>query len=219
MDHLNLWYEIFKELDFITKLSIVTTCWSFRNSFYITDLYHIEKKYLELLNDEILHCGLFNQITHLCAEDNSNIGDISFTKNLKVLNANGSCNITQSDIDGLDLVELGASNNTNICNVSFMKSLKILYAEDYSSIDQNGITELDLHVLNANSNTEIIDVSFMKNLKILNAGGACGICQYGIDGLDLYELYIDYNSGITDTSFMKNLKFLSAEPPMVGWED
>ena len=87
-------------------------------------------------------------------------------KNLKKLDASGSCGIDKNSIKELDLVELNANSNYKITNVSFMKNLKKLNASYYCGIDQNGINGLDLVELYTYDNNKITNVSFMTNLKI-----------------------------------------------------
>src|SRR5438309_1323301 len=67
-------------------------------------------------------------MSHLKITDLTNL---SFMKNLKILNAGGYCEIDQNGIDGLDLIELDVGYNLRIANVSFMKNLKKLSANGY----------------------------------------------------------------------------------------
>ena len=147
----------------------------------------------------------------LNAKSNTQIKDVSFMRNLKVLDASCGCGIGHDGIVGLDLVELNMSRNTYITKISFMPSLKILHLE-YSNLRQNEIDKLDLIMLNANGySNDIANVSHMRNLKILSICGRCSrIDQTGINGLDLIELNAADNKKIKNVSFMRNLKILDA---------
>lgn len=148
---LDIWKIIFDYLDFRSKLSMVSICFFLRNNLFITDLYHINVRYLNALTTEILKYPIFEHVTKLNAANNIKITNVSFLKSLKILNAIGDCGISQDSINGLNLIELNASYNIIIQNVSFMKSLKILDARS-SRINQDGITGLDLIELDASNN-------------------------------------------------------------------
>jgi flagellin-specific chaperone FliS len=107
-------------------------------------------------------------LTELYAFDNITITNVSFMKNLKILDACYTCGIDQLGIDGLDLNEFMAKGNEKIKNVSFMKNLKILHADSNCGIDQEGIDGLDLFKLYVYGNNKITNISFMKNLKNFN---------------------------------------------------
>ena len=60
-------------------------------------------------------------LEELDAYDNTKIYDVSFMKNLKILNAGGNCIIGQDSISNLNLIQLNVCNNPKIINVTFMK--------------------------------------------------------------------------------------------------
>ena len=126
MDQYNILFEIFHKLDFKSQLALIFTCSTTKNNLFIIDLYHIEEKYLELLDDNFLKHDIFQQTRKLKA--NKKITNVSFMKNLKILDASIRCGIGQDGIMGLDLIELNASSNNKITDVSFMKNLKVLSA-------------------------------------------------------------------------------------------
>ena len=198
--------EIFNLLDLKSQLKMNSLCKMFQQKMFITNLFNIENKYLNLLSDNIISQTKYHKIEKLNASYNSSIHDVSHMKNLKILYAEGNSGIDQKGIQNLDLVELSALYNPKIKDVSHMNNLKILYAYGNSGIDQKGIQKLDLIELNASNNPSIKDVSHMKNLKILYAEGNSGIDQRGIQNLDLIELYTLFNHSIKDISHMKNLK-------------
>ena len=204
MEYYNLWFSIFEQLDFLSQQSFIFICRNTKDNFYITDLYNIDNKYLNRLNNDILQNDIFQFVTKLKA--NNKIINVSFMTNLKKLDAFGNCGIGQDGIRGLNLVELNAYCNGKITDVSFMTNLKILDAWGDCGIGQDSIHGLDLVELNARNNRKITDVSFMTNLKKLDAWGYCGINQDGIRGLNLVEINADYNSKIIIKSFNKNLK-------------
>jgi hypothetical protein len=144
----NIILNILKLKDQINYLS---TC----RTFY----YHLTIETLtELcLKQNVINNRIFRNVLSLDASYNSNIKDVSFMKNLKFLDAHGSCGIDQKGIDGLDLIKLNIDNNDNIKNVSFMKNLKVLWASDnrfcgYCKFGQNGIHGLNLIQLHVNNN-------------------------------------------------------------------
>ena len=75
MDQYNIWFEIFHKLDFKSQLALIFTCNTIKNNLFITDLYNIEEKYLELLDDNVLNSNIFKQMRKLKA--NKKITNVS----------------------------------------------------------------------------------------------------------------------------------------------
>ena len=119
---------IFNNLDFKSQINIISSCNYFRNHLYITDLYDIEKKYLDNLTTEILKYSIFSHVIELNVGNNNKITNVSFMTSLKKLNAWVNCEIGQKSIIGLNKFKLVASDNNKITNVSFMTSFKKLNA-------------------------------------------------------------------------------------------
>lgn len=164
-----IWTLICNYLDFKSKARLSLVHEIFCGAI-IDDLYNIDKNILNKLTSNVLRFKIFENVSKLDISSNNQTANISFMKQLKVLNASGlKCKIKQKSINRLDLIELNASNNDKICNVSFMKNLKVLNASGKCGINQKGIKGLDLIELNASFNFKIKDVSFMKNLKVLHA--------------------------------------------------
>ena len=201
MDYFSLWHDVFTLLDFRSQLSFTLSKRIIHDSFFITDLYNINDKYIKKIDEDILQ-KIFYRASLLKVNDR--IRNVSFMRNLKVLHAFGHCGIDQEGIVGLDLVKLNAGNNTKIKNVSYMRNLKVLHAFGHCGINQEGIAGLDLVELYAGYNTKINNVSYMRNLKVLYTYGNCGIDQAGIAGLDLVQLYTELNDKITTKSFNKS---------------
>jgi hypothetical protein len=110
-----------------------------------------EYEYRFLLKDhEAIH-NMRLKLTH----DNSTTTDVSWMTNLKVLNAGGSCGITQTGITGLNLVQLYAHDNSTITDVSWMTNLKVLNAGGYCGITQTGIVGLNSVKVYALNNSKI----------------------------------------------------------------
>ena len=78
---LDIWKLIFNLLDFESKIRLISACRYFRNILYITDLYNIEKKYLDKLTTKILKYYIFQNASLLKA-NNSKIKDTSFISSL-----------------------------------------------------------------------------------------------------------------------------------------
>ena len=123
---LDIFKIIFNNLDFKSQMNMISSRNYFRNHLFITDLYNIERKYLDNLTTEILKYSIFSHVIKLDANNNNNkITNVSFITSLKKLNAWSNCGIGQNGIIGLNLVELFAGNNNKITNASLMTSLKI----------------------------------------------------------------------------------------------
>jgi hypothetical protein len=96
------------------------SCCKFLNRLLITNLFNIDNKYLQLLNNDVLCQPIFSNVVKLDVTCNNNVTDISFMKNLKILCANFSM-IDQNSINGLDLIELEAIFNLKITHASLTK--------------------------------------------------------------------------------------------------
>ena len=185
---LDIFKIIFNNLDFKSQMNMISSRNYFRNHLFITDLYNIERKYLDNLTTEILKYSIFSHVIELNVGNNNKITNVSFMTSLKKLNAWVNCEIGQKSIIGLNKFKLVAGYNNKITNVSFMASLKILNAWGDCGIGQNGIIGLNLVELDVGGNNKITNVSFMTSLKKLDAGGDGGIDQNGIIGLNLVQL-------------------------------
>src|SRR5439155_15131162 len=98
LDLINL---IFNKLDFLSQIRFRQISQFYYKHLQITDLYHIDYKYLKLLNDEILKNYL--HVKYLNANDNSRIKEIGHMKNLEILNCKANCGIANEDIKDLNL--------------------------------------------------------------------------------------------------------------------
>ena len=96
MDYYNLWFGIFEQLNFLSKLSFVFISRNTKDNFYITDLHDIDNKYLKRLNNDILKNDIFRFAAKLKA--NNKIINVSFMTNLKKLDAFGNYGIDQDGI-------------------------------------------------------------------------------------------------------------------------
>ena len=56
---------IFNGLDFKSQMNMISSCNYFRNHLYITDLYSINRKYLDNLTTEILKYSIFSHVIKL----------------------------------------------------------------------------------------------------------------------------------------------------------
>ena len=105
---------IFNLLDFKSQINFRQVCRYF-HEFYITDLYHISRKYKIILNDKILQMEQFRYIKLLDAYYNKKITDAGIKgMPLHKLNACRNPNITDTGIKGMPLHTLRASDNPNI---------------------------------------------------------------------------------------------------------
>ena len=81
--------DIFKYIlnfcDLKTQIYLTSLNNFLRNNLKITNLHDIEKKYLRLLTDEILHQKIFNQVEALNADYNKKITNVSMISSWKHL--------------------------------------------------------------------------------------------------------------------------------------
>lgn len=198
----------------------------------ITDVSHM-KKTLKAL-DCYGNCGITYindlKLTNLDVSGNSKIIDISnMIDTLKVLKcgyADGGldnegyikCNIDQSCLIGMNLIELYTSMNDAIYDVSHMShTLKVLncncngWFEDNKSwkgIGQECINKLQLIELYASNNCKINNVSHMATLTILDCSDGSEINQDSLDKLNLIKLIARDNDKVNNVNHMTKLKIL-----------
>ena len=102
---LEIWkFEIFPKLDILSQLRLRATCKHFYTNLDITDLFNIDDKYKQKLNDEILL--KYPKLKKLNARNNSKITKISHLKNLKILSASCNSGINDETLIGLDLDDI-----------------------------------------------------------------------------------------------------------------
>ena len=104
---------IFDKLDFKSQIIFKQQCKYFYGQLRIYDLYNIDKKYKEKLNDNILKN--FKYTKYLDASDGNNNNCITDegikNMNLIILNATYNNKITDKGIQQMNLKELNACNN------------------------------------------------------------------------------------------------------------
>jgi hypothetical protein len=59
-------------------------------------------------------------LIELSVDENSKITNVSFMKNLKILNARGICGIDQYGINGLEIIDLYVCNNINFFHEKYL---------------------------------------------------------------------------------------------------
>jgi hypothetical protein len=203
-------YFIFGSLDFLSKIRFRSTS-KYNYLLEIHDFFNIGKKYLKLLNDNILLNYPF--ITHLNASFNPNITNINHLKKLIKLDASEDSGIDDKGITDLNLVLLDASDNPKITNINHMDKLIELYAWGNYGISDFGIKNLyNIKILDVNYNSKINDINHMNNLIELYARGPkCGITDKGIQNLNKIKILdTNYNSNIININHMQNLVELYA---------
>ena len=115
MEFLDTLQIIFNFCDFGSQLSLVSACTYYRNNLHITDLFNIDKKYLQKLTQKILQFPIFEKVICLNTSYNSKITNVSHMKSLQILNVGGYyCGINQEGIEGLNLIQLYAHGNSKI---------------------------------------------------------------------------------------------------------
>ena len=199
---------ILSKADFLTQIRLRRVNKRFHVKLEIHDFNHIEDKYRNKLTDKILRS--YPSVTKLFAAHNREICNINHLTKLQILNATGSCGVTDATITNLNLIELIAWDNTKITNVNHMTRLEILDAGRGSGIGNDGIVGLDLKVLNVSYNENITNISHLTNLEVLWAtGSTCGIAD-PILNTKLIVLEASHNPNITDINYLTGLKLLHA---------
>ena len=207
--HLDIWEKIFNYCDLLEQIRLLSCCHTFYENLFIRDLYNISRIYQQKLNNTIIEQKKFSKVIQFDAHG-IDLDVTSLTK-LKKLNASlnyktGSC-IKQSNINGLNLVELDLTNNKLVSEIKFMTNLKKLSAKGISAIDQTSICTLNLIELDISNNNKITDVSFMTNLKKLLIANHD---QMSIEHLNLVELDAHNNTPHNKAAFMiRNIDFSS----------
>ncbi len=148
-----IWQEIILYCEFLTAIRLrQLNKWFYKLE--IHDFYNIDWKYLNKLSDEILKAYPF--IRKLNAYYNEKIKDVNHMTNLKVLNADYDCGISDDGIKQLNLIELSASGNSKIKDVNHLTNLKVLNAGGYyCGISNDGIKQLNLIELFSYGNKKI----------------------------------------------------------------
>src|SRR3972149_11930314 len=83
--------------DFLSQIRLSQVNSYFHKNIQIENFRNIPKKYLKLLNDNILLN--YKNIKYLYASDNPNITDVNHLSNLRILEARGdSCGISDNSI-------------------------------------------------------------------------------------------------------------------------
>jgi flagellin-specific chaperone FliS len=211
--NLDVIYLIFEFLDFLSKITFRGTT-KYMYKLEIHDFYNIEKKYLKLLNDEILLN--YPYIKYLNASGNRNITNVNHMgKSLIELNASGTfCGINNKGIKNLNLLKLYAYYNPKIYNVNHMENIIELDASYNCGISDEGIKNLkNLQKLCATDNFKIKNINHMtQSLIELDASYDCGISDEGITKLNLQILYSHCNEKIKNVNHMNKLiKFNKSE--------
>jgi len=185
------WYYIFEFLhgDIVSQLNIKSSC-KMLNTFEIIDLYEIDYKYKNKLNDKIL----------------------SKFKFVKYLDASENKNITDNGIMHLNLHTLNVESNSNITNNGIKHmNLHTLYMADNIGITDAGIQHMNIYILYIGC-TNITDtgIQYMTNVFWLNASGNNKITNYGIRKMNLICLHADGNPNITDEGIKHmNISYLT----------
>ena len=115
---------VFNYLDFYDKYTFKRTR-KFMNKIHITDLFDIEDKYLENIDDDILLNHRFAIRLYIC---DRKISRVNHMTKLKELDASYDCGIGDNNIKDINLEKLNANHNQNISDVNHMTNLKELNA-------------------------------------------------------------------------------------------
>src|SRR5271154_5496072 len=121
--HNDLYRLICDYLDFIDVLHHKIVCKRFK-SIKVKDLYNIDLKYLQNLNDHILK--QYIDVTELKII-NTNITNLNHMTKLRKLDISYDCGVGDQGIFVLNLEELDASGNPKITTLNHMTKLKKLY--------------------------------------------------------------------------------------------
>ena len=95
----DIWETIFNLLELNSQLKLISVCKHFEDKFFIKKVVRNSR-----LSDDIIFQKKFSRIVDLDVSNNPKITNVSFMKNLKILNTGWNCGINQNGIQGLDLI-------------------------------------------------------------------------------------------------------------------
>ena len=207
--HQILYNLVINYMNFYDKHIFKKLC-KYTSKIDIIDLYNIDDKYSDRLDDSIIN--KYNNVVRLYVSTRSIISNVNHMTKLKELD------ISNSEIDNngthhlTSLEVLNASWNNKIFDINNMSNLKKLIILGLCGINNEGITKLtDLEILDVSSNNKISNINNLTKLTELNAGDRCGLTNDGIFNLtDLKILDVSNNSKITDINQMTKLTELNA---------
>src|SRR5271154_4171858 len=191
--HNDLYRLICDYLDFIDVLRHKIVCKRFK-SIKVKDLYNIDLKYLQNLNDHILK--QYIDVTELKII-NTNITNLNHLIKLRKLDIGQNYGVADQEISNLNLEELNASNNPKITTLNHMTKLRKLTISGNCGVGDQEISALNLEELNAYNNPKITTLNHMTKLRKLDTSMNCGVGDQGVSDLNLEELNAYNNPKIT----------------------
>ena len=204
MHNIDIIKEIFNNLNLKYQIYITQCNKYFNNNLHIIDLYNIDKKYIDKLNDDILQN--YKNFTKLNIKNNAKVKYISHLSNLKILKCSGYFSkISDEDILNLNLFNLNYNKNRNINKFNHMKNLVHLSCR-YNNISDDHLIGLNLKSLDMFGSNVLINLNQFTNLKKLNCGR--NPYDYDLKSLNL-KMLAAYNANIKNISHMTNLKILN----------
>lgn len=205
---LDIWQYILNAIDFINQIRLRQICKILYEKLIIYDFYSINRKYLNLLTDDILknYKNIFN--LQIITNHIQNINHIITLQKLCI----STCN-QMKEINNLTNLKELITVNPHIKNISNLTKLEKLTAQRSSGICDSDIIGLtNLSELDVWDNAKITNVNHLTNLKKLVANRHSGINNNGISALvKLEELYVSHNHNIRNINHLTNLKYLHAE--------
>jgi hypothetical protein len=151
---LELWHMIFDYSDFYSKITLRRVNSLFLYSLHITDLYNLEDKYLERLDDSILAQHPF--VRYLFAFDNVSITNVNHLHYLEDLDASWDCGISDDGLKITSIKRLDVNGNPRVTNVNHMSELRILKARgERCGLSDMGIKDVHPETIDADYNMKI----------------------------------------------------------------
>lgn len=202
---IDIWQEIINNLDLLDMIHVIMTCKEFYHKLYIKKIRNHPR-----MTTEILKQPKFSKAIQLDADNNSNITDVYFLKNLRYLSIRTKTGIDKDGLKQLDLYSLDMAYNPIKFDLSSLRNLRLLNIRGREcQIDQNDIEKMNLEELIVVDNPHINNISFMTKLRKLNAIGS-GINQKGIEPIDteLDLKWLAMSDYMYSIKHLKNLKTL-----------
>jgi hypothetical protein len=176
----------------------------------ITDLFNIDIKYLNKLDDKILKNYL--DVDKLYASNNSKITKINKMKKIQILHADGSCGLSHFGFSNcVNIKVLHVTNNKKIKNINFLTNLTELHAQSSNGgLLYKGFKNCrKLEILNIRYNNNISTLEGLTNLRILDAS-FCDILsnKYANECTKLERLCLHGSHMSYDLNKLSNLRTL-----------
>lgn len=206
----DMWQYIMEFCNLRDKLTITVLSTHLYDSLYIYSFHDCDANLVLRITDDIIKQQVYTKLQYLNLNGNLYVTDINHLKNLKELDAHGSCKLNNNGIKELNIKTLKVSDNPNITDITHMTDIVYLDASGNCGLTDEGIKNINPRFLKVADNPDITNVNDMSNLRYLDASGSCGINDKGLLNVNLKHLIACDNPKITKIDHMSNLFELHA---------